>query len=247
MGVSLENRPIPRRPAVALAQGGRDNAEAMSTTTQPPKPKRRWYQFSLKTLLVVMTVAIVAFGGWVQYMRKRAQENRDRVAAVKEAVAWIDKVGGWIESEYIELRPQTWLEEQFGDPGEVDDPVDVVEVTVVDFTFYLDGNPDVTDVGLEHVTALKHIETLNLNFTNVTDAGMAHISGLIHLRYLGLNGTKVTSTGLKHLKGLIGLELLSLHGSNVTDVGLEHLKEMTKLVGQRHLGAVICRKLFGWR
>ncbi len=26
----------------------------MSTTTQPPKHKRRWYQFSLKTLLVVM-------------------------------------------------------------------------------------------------------------------------------------------------------------------------------------------------
>ena len=26
------------------------------STTQPPKPKRRWYQFSLRALLVVVTV-----------------------------------------------------------------------------------------------------------------------------------------------------------------------------------------------
>ena len=51
----------------------------MSTTTQPPNPKRRWYQFSLLTLLVVMTVATVAFGGWVQYRRQRAQENREPI------------------------------------------------------------------------------------------------------------------------------------------------------------------------
>ena len=33
----------------------------MSTTTQPPKPKRRWYQFSLLTLLVALTLACVGF------------------------------------------------------------------------------------------------------------------------------------------------------------------------------------------
>ena len=43
----------------------------MSTTTQPPKPKRRWYQFSLKTLLLVMTVSTVAFGVWIQYRWQR--------------------------------------------------------------------------------------------------------------------------------------------------------------------------------
>ena len=88
----------------------------MSTTAQPPKPKRRWYQFSLRTLLVVMTVAILSFGGWVQIRRGRAQENRDRMAAEKE---WIG------DHSYWELRPQTWLEEQFDDPGGADDPVGV--------------------------------------------------------------------------------------------------------------------------
>ena len=31
------------------------------------KPKRRWYQFSLKTLLVVMTLLCVGPGGYVAY------------------------------------------------------------------------------------------------------------------------------------------------------------------------------------
>ena len=38
----------------------------MSTTTQPPKPKRRWCQFSLKTLLVVMLMLIFSVTvGWI--------------------------------------------------------------------------------------------------------------------------------------------------------------------------------------
>ena len=95
----------------------------MSTTTQSPKPKRRWYQFSLRTLLVVITVVIVAFGGWVQYMRQRAQENRERVAAVEKAT---EKTLAEFEALHIrvtsenETRPQTWLERQFDDPGGVD-------------------------------------------------------------------------------------------------------------------------------
>ena len=53
----------------------------MSTTTQPPKPKRRWYQFSLLTLLVVMTLFTVTLGVWIPYRRERAKDNRERLAA----------------------------------------------------------------------------------------------------------------------------------------------------------------------
>ena len=46
-GQQESNRPA-NLARVALGRPGLDNA-SMSTTTQPPKPKRRWYQFSLKT------------------------------------------------------------------------------------------------------------------------------------------------------------------------------------------------------
>ncbi|MCH8042100.1 MAG: hypothetical protein IID44_00130 [Planctomycetes bacterium] len=48
--------------------------------------KRRWYQFSLKTLMIVMTVATVAFGGWVQYRQYRALQKQK-----EETAAWLQK------------------------------------------------------------------------------------------------------------------------------------------------------------
>ena len=52
----------------------------MSTTMH----KRRWYQFSLGTLLVVMTVSTVAFGGWVHYRQYRALQKQK-----EETAAWL--------------------------------------------------------------------------------------------------------------------------------------------------------------
>ena len=103
----------------------------MSTTTQPPKPKRRWYQFSLKTLLIVVTVATVAFGGWVQYMRYRALENRAWWAAhekrVRAANAERVHLNQTICMAYWEkprpFRFQTGLDKLFDEPVAPPDPV----------------------------------------------------------------------------------------------------------------------------
>jgi len=167
----------------------------MSTIAQPPKPKRRWYPFSLLTLLVVMTVATVAFGGWVQYMRQRARENRDRVAAVEAAVAAIEKLGGEVVSEYTKLRSQTWLEEQFDDPGGVHDPVGVLKVERVNLV-----DTEVTDAGLEHLKGLKSLLILYLGSTEVTDAGLEHLKGLTSLKELWLINTDITDEGVEKLQ-----------------------------------------------
>ncbi len=200
---------------------------SMSTTTQPPKPKRRWYQFSLKTLLIVMTVATVAFGGWVQYMRKRAQENRERVVAVAEAVAAIEEMGGWVTSEHEDLRSQTWLEKQFGDPGGVDDPVGVLTITRVDFV----GRYRVTDADLEHLKVMTNLEELLLGEGRVTDAGLEHLKGLTNLKVLHLYRTNIGDGGFERLKSLTNLEQLNAHSTQVTDAGLGHLEGLTTCVG----------------
>ena len=132
-------------------------------------PKRRWYQFSLKTLLIVTTVATVAFGVWVQYRRQRAQENRERVAAVAEAVDEIEKLGGTVLSECTELRPKTWLEEKFDDPGDADDPVGVWKVSA--FFHGITGIQFNNDA-LKHLKGYSSITVLVIWGTNVTNAGM---------------------------------------------------------------------------
>ena len=59
-------------------------------------PKRRWYQFSLRTLVVLLLVGGV-FCGWRVH---RAQKNRQRVAAIEKTVAEIEKRRGEVTSEW---------------------------------------------------------------------------------------------------------------------------------------------------
>src|SRR5688572_12050313 len=54
------------------------------------KPKRRWYQFSLQTLLVVVTLLCIGPGGYVAYEQRKARKQ-------KAAVKAIEKLGGYVE------------------------------------------------------------------------------------------------------------------------------------------------------
>jgi hypothetical protein len=145
--------------------------------------------------------------------------------AVREAfaVAAIEKLGGKVVSVTEERRPQTWLEKQFDDPGDADDPVRVKTAIVV-------GLPtNATDAGLEHIKMLTNLSALHLGYTNVTDDGLEHLTDLKNLQHLDLSGTRVTGTGLKHLKRLTELQTLRLENAAITDAGLEHLKGLSSL------------------
>ena len=201
----------------------------MSTTTQSPKTKRRWYQFSLKTLLVVVSLSCFGFA-WIGWRMQQARENRERVAAsekeIEKTVAAIENSGGMVFSGNEERRPQTWLEGQFDDPGDADDPVrDDLKVTTVIFLSYAQGGK-VTDAELEQLLkGLENLEDLDLYRTNITDAGLEHVKVLKNLRYLNLHWQKkVTDAGLEYLKGLESLQHLDLRGTNVTDEGVNKLQ-----------------------
>ena len=226
------------------------------STTQPPKPKRR-FRFTLKTLLIVVTLFTVGVG-WIGSRLYRARENRARVAAGVDAVvesttvAEIEKLGGTVSYGYEQLRPPTWLERRFADPGNADDPVIVYTVTKVGFLddaiatdaclkllkgisglqSLIATGPGITDAGLEHLAGLESLVYLDLRDTNVTDATLERLKGLTDLQYLLLEGTRVTDAGLKHLMGLTNLQSLSLNKTSITDAGLEHLAGLESL---RHL------------
>jgi hypothetical protein len=58
-------------------------------TTDSPKRKRRWFQFRLRTLLLLVTVFAVWFG-WLAHQARQQ----------KEAVAWVREMEGTARYDY---------------------------------------------------------------------------------------------------------------------------------------------------
>jgi len=213
--------------------------------SRPPKPKRRWFQFSLRTLLVFVLLVSVPLGWFAMKMQRARQQ--------KEAVEVILKVGGEVRYDYEfdetgRLIPAAqpagplWLRKLLGDDFFCDViwvDLSATRVTDAGVEHLLKGltslevlwlmDTNVTDVGLEHLQGLNSLNSLGLSGTQLTDAGLEHLESLTSLEHLGLHETSVTGEGFKHLKGLTSLVSLCLRFTNVTDAGLEHLKGLTNL------------------
>src|SRR5262245_30923714 len=48
-----------------------------------PAPRRRWFQFRLRTLFIALTLFGICFGGWA-YLSRQAAIQRQAVATVRE-------------------------------------------------------------------------------------------------------------------------------------------------------------------
>ena len=161
------------------------------TTDQPnpSKPRRRWFQFSLRTLFVLVTVLCV----WLAMTANRARKQREAVAAI-EAMGGTVYYDYQIDSTVTFLRRakpdgQKWLRELIGKEY-------FVSVYGVNFR-----NTRVTDSDLEHMKMmLTNLQWLNLESTQVTDAGLEHLKGLTKLVLLDIRNTHVTDEGVKKLQ-----------------------------------------------
>ncbi|MGY8749496.1 MAG: leucine-rich repeat domain-containing protein [Pirellulales bacterium] len=169
--------------------------ETSSEEKQLPKPKRRWFQLRLRTLLVLVTLASVAFG-WVGW-------ELDRRRREKEVVAWVEKMGGQVyfhspinERSWWEKRTDNW----FG-----------VMVWKVAFVGRPVGRP-VSD--LKPLVGLKKLEVLVLYITDVSD--LSPLAGLKNLEKLCITSTPVSD--LSSLEKLKNLETLKLNDTAVKDL-----------------------------
>ncbi len=135
--------------------------------------RRGRFQFSLRTLLAVVTIATVAFAlGRNWYAAKLAQREREQ-----EAVAAIEKLGGVADTE--PWAPE-WVVAAFGG-----DWYDFFQSTVLVRL----SLPWVDDDCLQHLEVLSALKELDLNGTGITDAGLKHLRGLGRLQVLRVGET----------------------------------------------------------
>ena len=141
------------------------------------KPRRRRFQFSLRSLLILVTLVAGLLVAWRVYVEPYRRQ--------REAMKLIEELGGQYKTE---ARSPAWMR-RWVEAGNFQD------VTAVSL-----GGPKVSDADLAHLTELTSLQTLYLYKTEVSDAGLAHLKSLTKLKYLNLAHTRVTDAGVEALQ-----------------------------------------------
>ena len=189
----------------------------ISPASLEPSDRGRWYQLSLKTVLLLLLTFSVGMG-WFATRVNRARANRNSVGRVKDVVAAIEKLGGHVASSRDDEREPTWLEELFDDPGNPDDPTVVIEVRWVSL-----DNLD----ALELVGELDDLKLLQIRKANLTDAHLQQIGEMT-----GLESLQLEDVHVEHLSALSSIQRLELWNVHMESSGPKHipgLKNLTEL------------------
>jgi hypothetical protein len=196
---------------------------------------RRRARYSLRTLLLVMTVSCVLLGTWSVYVEPyRAQANAQGALEANQglnSIRFVPADGpGW----------QRWLVETMLGEGHFN------HVVMVEFPKGL-----ATDDKLQkHVSRLIGLRELTADYGEITDRGLAALAGQRELEKLSLRyAAGITDAGLAHLSRLSKLQSMHLTGSDVSDASVGLLTNLKSLRGLylrwtrvTHEGAATLRK-----
>jgi hypothetical protein len=201
----------------------------------------RWYQFRLRTLLVLMLLASVAMGAVATTMRAAARQ-RDAVAEFCAAGGWVyyrdqlDADGSFLLELQNKPPGPPWLRKLLGDDffrtveqADVDSDAACKYLPQFDQLRIVVVREGVTDAGLEHLNELRQLRDLVLFNDGLTSAGFEHIAELTWLEHLSLRGTHTGDAELERLRPMAKLRHLGLEETKVTDAGLRHLEGLTSL------------------
>ena len=156
-----------------------------------PKPKRRWHQFSLKKLLVVMLLLFFVIAGWAgcQIAEYRYEEP---------AYHHFTGIGGQTGTRYCWYRHTGIQFLSLHNPEVTDRDLEPLQ-RLRHLRRLMLADTNVTDDGLRHLSNLDRLYELDLRNTHVTDAGLTSLYQLKGLKTLWLTGTSVTREGVAEL------------------------------------------------
>jgi Leucine-rich repeat (LRR) protein len=213
------------------------NTPAISPPEQ--KPRRRWFQFSLRTALLLMFLASLFFAGFA-WRRNRAERQRQIVAELRE-------LGADVEYSYFSLTKRrgfnirvspseefflcAWLRRFCGD----DFVYDVNAVYIVKSV-----PPEATRSALVLIKKLPELKRLCLDGDAITAADLRALPSLTSLEMLSLasrsaessrtnRGGRLTDSDLTPLEGATQLQGLTLEYQPIGDAGIAHLRNCRKL------------------
>ena len=181
----------------------------------PPRVRRRWYQFSLRTLLIFVT--IVGCGlGWFGIKVQQAIKQ-------KAAVDVILKSGGMVAYDYqLDESGTIWQDKEPSGPPWLRS---LLKADLFANVIYADVETN------EELTLLQDLPQLNWLFVgrNVTDVGWEHLRQLGQLKRLVFARSQISDDSLKNLRELSQLTTLKFLDIPITDAGLIHVNTLSRL------------------
>jgi hypothetical protein len=191
---------------------------------------RRWRRFSLRTLLLLTTIACVLLGVWSAYVapyRRQALATQlvydhggtcaMRPAEGAEWCRWlVTKLVGkdaFVDLTAIDLNG---AKNSDGLLRELGGLRALRELTL--------DRSDVTDRGLVEVAGMRQLEKLSLRYTHMTDEGVKSLEPLDQLRELVLTGTRISDQAIAALEGKASLESLFIRWTDISTDGAAKLQ-----------------------
>ena len=226
----------------------------------PPLPatRRRWFRFSLRMLLLVVTVLCV----WLGFKVNAARRQREAVMAILKA-------GGTVTFSYqcvpvrgnpdaLSLDPNAlpnapaWLRACLGDDffrnadevilnGRAISEEDLAQPMNLSGLWYLfltdvkivrvdsDNQRLIQDADLIGLGQLGELRRLALGKADINGFGLASLVNLKHLKSLNVVNTHVDDSGMESIGRIVPLADLNLGGTRISDSGLKQLRSLTNL------------------
>ena len=173
--------------------------------------RRRWFSFSLRTLLVVTALACAGLKiGMNQVFRQRAAisallEHKHATVYFEGCDPFLDP-DGYDRSFDLPLGDLSWNEYRKPVVGlQLGSASDDILARISGFQdlqqIHFCSDNTVTNEGLKHIATFQNLEQLQiLGSFAVTDDGLGHLVRLKKLRKLSLLGTQVTPAGVNELR-----------------------------------------------